>query len=248
MDYLTVILILIFVALIPWLIYFVYYSKLEGDLVKIFVIGGVGWVIAFFARLPILSVSSFYIEPIYYAVLASILAGVFEEACRFIFIKKYAYENATNGKICGFGVGWGLFEVVMIHTLSMTALLMVIMMGIEIPDVEIPPPDTLLIQGLAGSYERLIVVPLHIGLTLLVFKAMENKTYLFFAIFYHALVNLSAVLSYTLLSFNMWLVEALITILVIILYVLIYLKLGIDLKDFFSNPESTLQQQEPTVF
>ncbi|MHA1616799.1 MAG: YhfC family glutamic-type intramembrane protease [Candidatus Njordarchaeales archaeon] len=243
MEYFIAIFSLIVLALLPWLLYFIWYSRLKAKYVKFFLIGGIGWLLALLARTPILMALQLMPNQLVQGVIASLLAGIFEECFRFFFIQKFLGGEFSSGNGISFGVGWGVFEIILMHTLNLIVLLVIISLNISIPGQEIPPPDELFIGGLVGVYERIVVTTLHVGLTLVIIHAIKNRLWLYFAITYHFLVDFVAVtMAITLETTlaNLWLIEGVITLLVIILYVIILKVLRVRLSRAFMDTSEEL--------
>ncbi|MHA1469875.1 MAG: YhfC family glutamic-type intramembrane protease [Candidatus Asgardarchaeia archaeon] len=237
MDYVPVIITLIVLAFLPWLLFFVYYSKLKGEHLKLFVIAGAGWLVALILRLPILYGTSFILDLLMYYVMSAILAGVFEESFRYILAKKLTLDERTNGEILSFGIGWGIFEVWVLHTSNLTTLLILILMNISIPGMPvIPPPEQLFISGMAGVVERWIAVSFHVIATLVITKALLNKNYLWIAIILHSVLDLIAVLS-SFIELNIWLIELNLLITVMLIYILIHIAFKLNVIALFTKLE-----------
>lgn len=235
LTYTVVIIILTAIALLPWLIFFVLVTKLKDEYIKLFLFGGVGWFLALIARIPIIA-GSYYLGDIFVYLVSAVSAGIFEETFRFFFVKRYIEHPITNGKVFSFGVGWGIMEVLLLHTMNLIAFLIAIKMGVEIPGLEeLPEPGKFLLIGLIGSYERLVAVALHIALTIYIVEALANRKWMYFAIVMHSVVDLIAVLYY-MIGLEILIVEVLITLLMIILYVLAKIVFGLSIKEFFFVP------------
>lgn len=246
MDYTTAIILIILLALVFWLAYFGYISKLKFSYIVGFIIGGVGWTIALFLRLPILTYiqNLVYVEhilpPIVILIVGPAFAGIFEESFRYLFAKKWNFINKTNGEVIGFGIGWGVFEILLIHTLTWINIMMLIMLGIDIPGLTpLPTPDALFWMGIIGSYERNMAVAFHISLTIIIAKALVDRKYLIIAIILHALGDFLVVLSVGYIG--IWGAEGLLTVIVIVIYLYIYKVMGMDLKELFLKSDESIQ-------
>jgi len=236
LTYTVVIIILIAIALLPWLIFFVLTTRLKDEYIKLFLFGGVGWFLALIARIPIIA-GSYYLGDFFVYLVSAVSAGIFEETFRFFFVKRYIERPITNGKVFSFGVGWGIMEVLLLHTMNLIAILMVIKMGAKIPGLEeFPEPERFLLIGLVGSYERLVAVALHIVLTIYIVGALANRKWMYFAIVMHSVVDLIAVLYY-MVGLEILIIEVLITVLMVILYVLAKTIFSLNVKEFFFMPQ-----------
>ncbi|MCD6515657.1 MAG: YhfC family intramembrane metalloprotease [Candidatus Odinarchaeota archaeon] len=244
MDYVPVIITLIVFAFLPWLLFFIYYSKLKGEHPKLFVIAGAGWLVALVLRFPILYGASFILDLLMYYVMSAILAGVFEEGFRYILAKKLTLDERTNGEILSFGIGWGVFEVWIVHTLSLATLLMLILMNISFPGMtRIPPPEQLFISGMASVIERWIAVSFHIIATLVITKALLNKNYLWIAIILHSVLDLIAVLS-GFIGLNIWLIELNLLVTVVLIYILVHVGFKLNVIALFTKLETSFKEAQ----
>jgi len=242
-DYVTAITLIILLAIIFWLGYFVYISKLRFSFILGFIIGGVGWTIAYFLRMPILLYVQQFPSLIVVITIAASLAGIFEESFRYFFAKKWDFLSKRNGEIISFGIGWGMFEVFLIHTLSWVNIMLAIMLGIPIPGLTpLPTPDALFWTGLIGSYERNLAVAFHVGVTLIIAKALTDRKFLGVAIVAHALLDFITV--YFAIIFGVYVAEAILFVLVVALYAFIWKELAIDLKTIFLKSDEFFIEQK----
>ncbi len=233
--YFVIVPILIIIALLPWFIYFVYKTRLESKYVDPFMMGAIGWFLAMVARFPLLVFAVLSFGIVVAGIVSAISAGVFEEVFRYYFSKRYIKLPITNGKVISLGLGWGLMEAFMTFCLSLVGLLIIIKFNIDIPWLEeIPTLRELMILGLLGAFERLVTTSLHVGLTIFIIFAQHDKKWLYFAILYHFLVDIMAVIYYV-LHFGIYLLEATILAYAVILYFLANLFGRIDIKAFFSD-------------
>ncbi len=238
MTYGVIITILICLALLPWTLYFITYSKLKLVHIKAFLIGGMGWIIALILRTPILISASIVFSKVFQVVIASLLAGVFEEGLRFYFINKFMREDFSAGRIISMGIGWGLFEAILTYVISMISVLVIILYQIEVPDFEIPSQKELLMGGLIGAYERNVAIAIHVGFTIIVTASLMNRKWLGFAIIYHSLIDFIAAYLGLILPHtyqNLWIIEGIVTGLTILLYMIIALILKVRLAKAFTN-------------
>ena len=240
MDYLTALLLLIILALLPWSIYFIYYSRLKTNYIEMFIVGAVGWFVALLLRLPLVTWVNQTGNLLLIVIISPLLAGIFEETIRFLLVRKTIKPEALAGLVLSFGIGWGIGEILLLHTLTLINLMIVIALNINVPGMAtLPPPDQLFYTGLLGCYERWIAVSAHVAFTFIVFKAIPKKyTYLTIAILGHFFLDFGTVVTLYLFK-NVVLVELIATAVTVFLYlILLYLKL--PLKDIFTTP-TTIQ-------
>ena len=236
MDYITAISLLIILALVPWSLYFIYYSKLKTKHIEMFIVGAVGWLVALLLRLPILTLVNQTGNLWLIIFISPLLAGVFEESVRFLLIRKTIKPESLVGFVLSFGIGWGIGEILVLHTLSLVNLMIIIAFNISVPGMPpLPSPDQLFYLGLLGCYERWIAVAAHVAFTLIIIRAVPRRyTYLLAAVFGHFLLDFGVVIVLYLVK-NVVLVEVAATILTAGLYLfLVYLRL--PLRDIFTRP------------
>ena len=244
MDYFTGFIILILLGFLPWLLYFIYYSELKDTYLKYFIIGGVGWLVALFLRLPLLQISMLFLyNAILRGALAAILAGIFEEGFRYIFLLKSKIASEKIGSVVSFGIGWGIFEVWVVHSLALVSYILLISTGYH--PSNIPSPDSLLVTGMAGVVERWVAVAAHVLFTLIVIKSLVTKNYIFLgvAVFFHALLDFVAVISLTFIG-NLWLIEFTFFLLVLAYYIVAKTLLQIDVLRYFKKNERDVSLHE----
>ncbi|MEX0568154.1 MAG: YhfC family glutamic-type intramembrane protease [Candidatus Njordarchaeota archaeon] len=237
MDYLSVIILLIIIAIGPWLVYFIYYSKLHSEFVKIFIMGGVGWYAALMLRLPIILVMSFYFDMLTIGIISAICAGIFEETIRYFFAKQFIEKEIINGKVMSLGVGWGLGEAFLVFALNMIVIAIIVTNKIEIPTLQIPSPEDLFIMGLIGAVERIVATMLHVTLTLFVVRSLKNKKFLYYAIIYHTIVDIFAAL-YHANILDIALLEIIFLFLTIAGLIIARIYIKQDIWKFFKDPNA----------
>jgi len=236
MDYITAISLLIILALLPWSLYFIYYSKLKTKHIEMFIVGAVGWLGALLFRLPILTWVNQTGNLWLIITVSPLLAGIFEEGVRFLLVRKTIKPENLVGAVLSFGIGWGTGEILVLHTLTLVNLMIIIAFNISVPGMSpLPPPDQLFYVGLIGCYERWIAVAAHVAFTLIIIKAVPKRyLYLATAILGHFILDFGVVLVLYLIK-DAILVEVTATALAVGLYLLLaYLKL--PLKEIFTKP------------
>lgn len=199
---------------------------------KILIIGGAGWLIAFILRIPVLTIFqilsllvlgmdlNLLLDPHALEIIAQysmhplvqlwgpLFAGIFEEFGRFLIFKK----NKTireNRKFFPFifGFGWSLAEI------------LVILM----PTIVITQPGFILL--IPAIVERLSATIIHISLSYLVFYAIfekgKKKYSLYLGITFHFFVNIVAVF-YVLGYINVILTEVLIFLIAVMIAIFVF--------------------------
>lgn len=134
----------------------------------------------------------------FYLAYASLLAGVFEEGLRYALMRSIARVRADLRRVLCFGLGWGFLEAVLIYAVSV--LITTLLLGRRVTFLELLP----------GAVERNVAVMLHVALTLVVFRALTVKALLWVAIAIHALVDLTATLTFQVLNLPVWHVEGMV--------------------------------------
>lgn len=142
-----------------------------------------------------------------YAVYGGLAAGIFEETGRFLCMKFFMKKSLTKQNAVMYGAGHGGFEAVLIlgmasvNNLISSALInsgafvSALAEGADSQQAieAVTPLATLPAwQFFLGGFERIFAMALHIGLSLLIYQAVENrkKWYLYpLAILFHALLN-----------------------------------------------------------
>ncbi len=176
-----------------------------------FGIGATGWLVALLLRwiplqLPLYADASLGGSVIYFAY-AALLAGIFEEGIRYVLIRKVGLLRTARRTIC-MGIGWGLFEAVLLYAVNLAAA--AYLLGYETGFLDLLP----------GAVERNTAIVFHTALTLIVFKALESREYLLVAIALHALLDFLGVVSLYIFRLTVWQVEGVIaaTALITLLY------------------------------
>jgi uncharacterized membrane protein YhfC len=204
LDFLPAILLGITVAIGPFLAFAVHRNRGNRTLWKAFLFGWGGWFLALIARLIPLQVPALFLAGslgtdlgIYlaYIAYASILAGVFEEGFRYIFLQQRSFLRKPSALIA-FGLGWGLGEALIIYV---PAILALPFLATEVPGV---------MGILPGALERNIAILAHLSLTMIICRAVSSrkKNLLWLSMALHALLNIVSVYSLTLTQ-NAWLSE-----------------------------------------
>ncbi len=206
-DFLPTILLGIAVAIGPFLAFTIYRLRNHKTLWKAFFFGWGGWFLALIARIIPLQVPALFLADslatdtmtlLFYIAYASILAGLFEEGFRYIFLDQRK-SLRSRGPLLFFALGWGIGEAIIIYVPSMIAL----------PFLTETAPS--LLEILPGAIERNIAILAHISFTFIVLRSVSSgkpgrKKFLILAMSLHAILNIVSV--YTLiLTQNAWLTE-----------------------------------------
>ncbi len=171
-----------------------------------YIIGMAGWYIALVLRTPILMIINF-LDKIVRIISASLLAGVFEETTRF-FSLRYIMKETKNPKApISLGLGWGFSEALLIYVIN--ALVSSSIYGYS------------WIEFLPGAFERNTACIFHTAMAMLLgYSIIRNKTpllYLISAIILHGLTNiLPYIISFYYIN-NIWIIELILFITVIII-------------------------------
>ena len=106
--------------------------------------------------------------------------------------------------------------------------------NIEVPGVELPTMEELVILSYVGAIERLIATTLHIGLTIFIVQASRERKWLPFAVIYHTIVDASIILYYV-YGVSIIVMETILFLLTLLLYLLVKFLLSRNIKDVFMN-------------
>jgi len=190
-------LLLSIIALGPILGVFICKVKPSSDLWKIFIFGGIIWLLALISRTPLLLFQSIFPSNLVYFAYAAILAGLFEEFFRYFFMKKWQKFRKSRVHVFSMGLGWGFFEALLIYVLSIISIAILLDLGASIPELpSYASPFEFFVSGLAGAFERWVATLLHVSLTFIVFQALKRKIYLYLAITIHTIVDFMALIIY----------------------------------------------------
>lgn len=110
--------------------------------------GSVGWCVALMLRLPILILTSIYLDPLASGLVGALCAGLFEEYVRFFFARQFIKNKIIDGKVASLGVGWGLSDAFLGYALSMVILWIIITYSIDIPNFTVPSTENYLYLAL----------------------------------------------------------------------------------------------------
>jgi uncharacterized membrane protein YhfC len=109
--------------------------------------------------------------------LGALLAGLFEEGIKFVFVKKYpSYIKTVKHALC-FGLGWGICEALLLYVL--TVLTYGFLYEWLITIITLPPESYLYYSFTLGAFERNIAIVFHVSATILVALAVWHSRILF---------------------------------------------------------------------
>jgi len=197
----VIILIPIAISLIPGLVALLLITRKSLTLWLVALLGGSGWLVALMLRLPILSLLT---RNPYYILIASLMAGVFEECIRFLILRlgiisKYSLRGFTS-----LGLGWGLTEALLIYAVPVYVTSTMFNYG--------------LIDLLPGALERNSAILIHLSLTLLMSLRIGSIKLLVLAVTLHSLINYLAIFSLTMLG-NVWYAEGVVALISLSIFI-----------------------------
>ena len=209
-EFLPQILAGISIAIGPGIIATLFLYKRNRNVLVPFLFGWGGWFIALLARLVPLQVPALFLAEqlassttvmLIYVAYASILAGIFEEGFRYLFLDQRKEIRKKTSSLLSFGLGWGVGEAILLYVPAVLAL----------PFFAETAPSFL--EILPGALERNIAITFHLSATLIIFRALSSKgiarkKYLLLAVLAHSILNIVSVYSLV-LTRNVWLSESL---------------------------------------
>ena len=160
------------------------------------------------------------IQTLIYAITLGFLAGVCEESMRWLSFQLLREKGENVQTAVLLGVGHGGVESVVLVGFSVLSNF-VVMVGLHngwIPEMQGITNDMVVSffntpwhLPLAGAVERISALGLHIGLSLLVWQSIKNRSWIWFfgAIVVHALFDAIAVMTAS-FGLNTWLIELII--------------------------------------
>lgn len=183
------------IAIAPALIALARVAGAKGSAWVIAVLGGSGWFLALILRIPILM--AVHLQEAIYGYFASIMAGLFEETTRFLFLRIDLVRSSSIKGSIALGLGWGLVEALLVYAIPvcLTASLY----------------QYSWIDLLPGALERNSAVLIHLSLTLLLSRNPWSFKLLAASITIHSAANSIAITALGLLR-NAWLVELVIAL------------------------------------
>jgi len=101
----------VLVALVPSLIVSIFIARKRKLMWFAIILGSFGWIVSFYARLPILLILPRIVgSGILFFAITALLAGAFEEGLKFGFVKKIKFLRLDWKHVLSFGLGWGIIE------------------------------------------------------------------------------------------------------------------------------------------
>ncbi|MCK5794639.1 MAG: YhfC family intramembrane metalloprotease [Anaerolineales bacterium] len=143
-------------------------------------------------------------------VVAGLSAGVFEEVARFLALKFWLKKDAHTLLPVKYGIGHGGVEALLLGLLALFALVQVMVLGGE-GAVDLLPPEQVELartqlaaywavpwyHSLLGAAERISAMAFHVGASILVYKSVRTKNYLYLvvAVIGHMILDSFAVIA-----------------------------------------------------
>jgi len=219
----------ILIALAPAFALFVYVARTRKSMWLAFALGAVGWTVAFYARLLILTTLPSVLDSvILIIVLSSLSAGIFEEGVRYGLMRKIRYLRIDWRHVLSFGLGWAFIEAVLIYAVNIFSVVYILGFAVPFPDM------------LVGAVERAFTVIFHVGLAFIIYRAVTSKlAWVAVAVALHAAVDFISVSLYYMLRLPVWHVEAAILAMALLTVIFAY--------KIVKNEDSTTQINPPTI-
>ena len=195
-SYPGLIIAILFYIIYPLSLSFIWYNKFEGK-IKHILVGAAGFSVSVLLLESIILYFLKYIFPnkIFVFIISLISPGLFEETARYVcfFILLKNPINKDKKTSISYGIGHGGIEAIILALFSLLPVLIakdyLIKIGSLIKDLPF-------LTCIIGAIERFFAVIIHISLSVVVYKAVNEKKILFYigAIFFHDLVDLFAIL------------------------------------------------------
>jgi len=192
----------VLIALVPSLTLFIFIARKKKLMCLAFTLGSFGWIVSFYARLPILLILPRIVgSGILFFAITALLAGVFEEGLKFGFVKKIKYLRVDWKHALSFGLGWGIIEAIIVITTGILATFCIQGYGIS---------SNLLVSAV----ERNFAILFHVAMTFIIYKAVTSSklSLVFIAVTIHAIVDFISMMLHQVLRLPSWYVEAIILI------------------------------------
>lgn len=168
---------------------------------------------------------------VWYAVFLGLMAGLCEETARWIGFKILKGKAASYKSAFALGIGHGGVESVIVGVLVLANLIFMLVFSPEsmlargVPDGTVQMTISQVAQfwatpwhlALAGAFERVIAISAHLFMSVLVWKSVTQKSWLWFllAVAFHALLDFVAVY-FSSMGFTPWQLELSITIFLVV--------------------------------
>lgn len=236
------------IALLPGIIIFVFIARKTETMWLGAILGGIFWLAALLARTPLLLIIELaapLIPPVtlllYVAIalfIASLLAGLFEEGFRFLFLRWQPKFIETFKHALTFGLGWGVGEAIMVYALDVLAIAFFYPLLIDL-GITLPPEPVLMINIMFGALERNLAILFHVTATIFVAIAVWHRKplYLGFAITAHFLFNFVPISLYRFVL--LYIVDSLTAAIILYGLFTIFALLFVFLVDYFLTREGS---------
>jgi uncharacterized membrane protein YhfC len=168
---------------------------------------------------------------VWYAVFLGLMAGLCEETARWIGFKILKARAASYKSAFALGIGHGGVESVIVGVLVLANLVFMLtfspdaMLASGVPDGTVQMTISQVAQfwtnpwhlALAGAFERVIAISAHLFMSVLVWKAVMKKSWMWYllAVAFHALLNFVAVYL-SAMGLTPWQLELSITIFLVV--------------------------------
>ncbi|MCS7128824.1 MAG: YhfC family intramembrane metalloprotease [Sulfolobales archaeon] len=205
------------IALAPALIALAKVAGTKGINWVIAILGGSGWFLALILRIPILMAVP--LPEVIYGYFASLMAGLFEETTRFLFLRIELVRSASIRRSIALGLGWGFIEALLIYAIP----------------VSLAVYQYSWIDLLPGALERNSAILIHLSLTLLLSRNPWSFKLLTASIIIHSAANITAITALYLLR-NAWLVELVIAAFSALIFTTIAIPILRDLRSAVNKP------------
>ena len=213
-SYPGLIIAILFYIMYPLSLSFIWYNKFEGK-IKHILVGAAGFFVSVLILERIILSILRYIFPnkIFVYIISLISPGLFEETARYVCFIILLKNPINRDKITSisYGIGHGGIEAIYLALLNLLPILIAKDYFIKNGDLT---NDISFLTCIMGAIERFFAVIIHISLSVVVYKAVNEKKILFYigAIFYHDLVDFFALL-YQSEVINIYLLEIIVAIL-----------------------------------
>jgi len=199
----------IFLALGPGFVALAVTSKRDLSLWINALLGGAGWFIALLTRSPLLLLAQglgVHARVLY----ASLMAGLFEEAVRYLVVRSRARVTSDLRSWTSMGLGWGLTEALVVYALQVPLVAAMV--------------DYDWIVFVPGAVERNIAIVFHLAMTLMISLTVVKKPLVLLlptTTSLHFLLNVAA----TFIAMQLrdpWIVEGLLALIVLVVAIPVY--------------------------
>lgn len=249
--------------LLPTILTIYFYKKHRISLMAV-LIGAITFLVSQIAtRIPLLTLlgrQQWYLDfasnNIYaVAIFLGLTAGIFEEVARYIAMKLFMKKNLSWKNGVAFGIGHGGIEAIVLVGLTLLNYIVISFMinaglfestiGAQLPvgtaiQIKSMLVDAPVIDFLAGGFERIMTMAVHIAFSLIVLYSVKFKKpiYLLYAILLHALVDAPVVILGH-FGLSTWALEAVIAVFAAVCLVYI-----IRTKKIFADKEAEVMADQ----